>query len=450
MNLPVKIFLVEDDPYYARLLHYHIGANPEHYIEVFETGSDLLNNLHRNPDIISLDYGLPDLSGMDVLKQIKDFNPDIPVIIVSGQGEIAIAVDLFKAGAYDYIIKGDNTKERLWNTIERIKEKIELKQEIIQLRSQISGKYNLDRIQGNSDEVKKMSLMIEIATKSNLPVVLTGETGCGKGLIAKSIHYNSSRAEEPFVIFPTSVFSESTIELELFGYEKDAMPGLPVRKIGKLEDAHKGTLYIEEICNLDSKSQLKLLNFLQEKEINRIGNKKLIKLDVRIIASTSKDINKEVLNGNLRKDLYYRIIGIPINVVPLRERGNDIIDLSYRFIEEFCIENNLKKAKLTPEAQSKLLNYTFPGNISELKSTIELAICISQNNTITGNDIVFKTQKFDAFFHLEEKTLEEYEQLIIKHFLSKNNNNVNIVAEKLNIAKSTIYRMIKNGKINIK
>lgn len=447
MNQQVKIFLVEDDPYYARLLHYHLGANPEHYIEVFDSGCNLLNNLHRNPDIISLDYGLPDLNGLDVLRKIKEYNPDIPVIIVSGQGELAVAVDLFKIGAYDYIIKGDDAKERLWNTVERIKEKIGLKLEIQQLRSQISTKYRLDRIQGKSEGVKNMSIMIGTAIKSNLPVVIFGESGSGKGLIAKSIHYNSARADGPFVLLPMSNMEGNGLELELFGYEKEAMPGLPIRKIGKLEEANKGTLYIEELCSLDLNTQIKLLNFLQEKEINRIGNKRIIKLDVRIIASTSKNLEEELQKGNFRKDLYYRIIGVPISVPSLRERGEDIIVLANYFIEDYCKENQIKKIKLSPEAQKKLLNYSFPGNVSELKSSIELAISICQKQTIYPDDICFKPPKSDAYFLMEERTLDEYEQLIIKHFMSKYNNNVNIVAEKLEIAKSTIYRMLKRDKV---
>ena len=443
MKQTIKIFLVEDDPYYAKLLHYHLGANPENYIEVFDSGSDLLTNLHRNPDVISLDYGLPDINGRDVLVKIKEYNPDLPVIMVSGQGELAVAVDLFKNGAYDYIIKGEDTKERLWNCIEQIKEKIGLKQEIQNLRAQISAKYRLNRIQGNCESVRKMSFMTETAIKSNLPVVISGETGSGKALIAKSIHYNSSRANKPFVIFSTSVFDEKNIEFELFGFEKDVISGLPYRKIGKLEEANGGTLYIEEICNLDSKIQLKILHFLQEKEISRIGSKRFIKLDVRLVVSTSKDLDKEVQSGKFRKDLFYRIVGIPISVSPLRERGNDIIEIANRLITDYCLENNIKKVKLMPDAQTKLLNYSYPGNVSELKSIIELAISVCNKGQIKAEHIIFNQAKVSSFLVIEEKTLEEYELLIIKHYLLKYNHNVHLVAEKLNIAKSTIYRFLK-------
>ncbi len=445
MKQVIKIFLVEDDPYYAKLLHYHLGANPENYIEVFDNGCDLLSNLYRNPDIISLDYGLPDINGKEVLEKIKEFNLNIPVVMVSGQGELAVAVELFKIGAYDYIIKGEDTKERLWNAVERIKEQIGLKQEIQNLRAQISTKYRLELIQGNSEGIRKMSLMIESAIKSKLPVVISGEVGSGKALIAKSIHYNSIRAEQPFIIFSTTIYNETNIELELFGYEKDAIPGLPYRKIGKLEEANGGTLYIEEICDLDSKTQLKILNFLQEKEICRIGSKRLVKLDVRIIASTSKDLEKEVQNGNFRKDLFYRIIGIPISVPPLRQRGNDIIEIANRFINEYCIENNLKKAKLLPDAQTKLLNHTYPGNVSELRSIIELAITVCQKGNIKAENITFTNENKNTFVLFEDKTLDEYEMLIIKQYMIKYNNNVNTVSEKLNVAKSTVYRFLKKS-----
>lgn len=450
MKQAIKIFLVEDDPYYAKLLHYHLGANPENYIEVFDSGSELLSNLHRNPDIISLDYGLPDINGKDVLDKIKEYNPELPVIMVSGQGELAVAVDLFKAGAHDYIIKGEDTKERLWNSIEQIKEKIGLKIEIQNLRAQISAKYRLERIQGNSESFKKMAFMTETAIKSNLPVVISGEAGSGKALIAKAIHYNSSRAEKPFIVFTTSIYNEKSFELELFGFEKDVIPELPYRKIGKLEEAHGGTLYIEEVCNLDSKIQLKILNFLQEKEISRVGGKRNIKLDVRLIVSTSMDLDKEVQLGNFRKDLFYRIIGIPISVAPLRERGSDIVEIANRLINDYCIENNIKKVKLMPDAQTKLLNYSYPGNVSELKSIIELAISVCNKGQIKAENITFNNVKSNSFLFFEEKTLDEYELQIIRHYLSKYNNNVNIVAEKLNVAKSTIYRFLKRCNSSLK
>ena len=444
----LRIFVVEDDPLYGEMLKHHLSLNLDNEVHLFKTGSDCLRNLYRIPSLISLDYSLPDMSGLEVMRQIKKENSDIPVVIVSGQEDISTAVALLREGAYDYFVKDDDVKDRLWNIIKKIRENLLLKSEISYLKEEIGRKYEFRNvIKGNSNAIKQIFSLIEKAMKTNITVSVTGETGTGKELVAKAIHYNSSRAKKQFVAVNVSAIPRDLIESEMFGHEKGSFTGALTRKMGKFEQAQGGSIFLDEIGEMDLHMQSKLLRVIQERELSRVGGNDVIKIDVRLIVATNRNLAEEVQKGNFREDLYYRLLGLPIELPPLRYRGNDIIILAKFFVDDFCFENKIHKLSITEAAQQKLMQYSFPGNVRELKAVMELAAVLTDVDHIDEHHISFNSTNASSNFLLEENTLEEYTSKIIRYYLDKYDNNVVFVAKKLDIGKSTIYRMIKENKL---
>jgi DNA-binding NtrC family response regulator len=444
---PFRIFVVEDDEWYNRLLVHNLSLNPDYDIESFTTGKECLDNLHKAPDVITLDYRLPDIKGLEMLKKIKTENEDIQVILISEQSEIEVVVELLKLGAYDYIVKSNDIRERLLNTVQNIRNGERLKREVFSLRSEVKKKYSYQNtIVGNSAATREIYNSIEKATRTGITVTITGETGTGKELVAKAIHYNSSRSDKPFVAVNVAAIPHDLIESELFGFEKGAFTGANYRRIGRFEEAHGGTLFLDEIAELDIALQAKLLRALQEKEIVRIGSNKPVKTDCRIIVATHQNLQELVLRKAFRQDLYYRLYGLHIELPPLRNRGNDLILLAKHFVNEFCKENELPAKTLSKSAVDKLLSYSFPGNIRELKSVMELAITLADNDEITHEHIVLENEALMPDITEQEMTLQEYNLRILKKYLEKYNNNTSVVAEKLGIGVATVYRMIKKTK----
>jgi DNA-binding NtrC family response regulator len=446
-----KIFVVEDDTWYGSMLEHYLSLNPEYEIKRFENPNDFFAQLHENPDLVTLDYSLPDCDGAEVLKKIREHNPDIRVIIISGQEDVATAINLLKNGAFDYIVKDDDTKDRLWNSILHLREIRNLKEEVESLKTQVGRKYDFSQmIIGKSESIEKVFGMIEKAAKTNITVSITGETGSGKEMVAKAIHYNSDRHKQPFVAVNVAAIPKDLLESELFGHEKGAFTGAATRRIGKFEEADKGTLFLDEIGEMDINLQAKLLRVLQEREITRIGSNGVTSINVRIIVATHKNLLEEVKNRNFREDLYYRLIGLPIMLPPLRERGNDIIILAKNFADGFCRENKIEKKTISPEAQQKLLTYSFPGNVRELKSIMELAVVMTDSEAIQPEHITLNNSTSISDLFTRETTLKEFENQIIQHYLDKYNKDVLLVAKKLDVGKSTIYRMIQNGELRNK
>lgn len=448
MSKHFSIFIVEDDAFYGSMLEYHLNLNPDYEVSRFENGKSFLDNLYKRPSVITLDYSLPDIDGETILKKIQKDHPDIPVIIISGQENITTAVQLLKLGAYDYIVKDENTKDRLWNALLKIRETKELKEEITLLREEVREKYEFtNSIKGNSAPLKRVFALMEKAAQSQINVSIYGETGTGKELVAKSIHYNSGRSKKPFVAVNMSAIPRELVESELFGHEKGSFTGAVNRRIGKFEEANGGTLFLDEIGEMDVTIQAKILRALQEQEIVRVGGNSTVKFDARIIVATHRNLAEEVQKGNFREDLYYRLLGLNIQLPPLRERGNDIMILSKFFVEDYCKKNKLQTISLTNEASQKLLQYGFPGNIRELKAVVELACVMAIDDNISAEDISFNSVKPEGSFLLEELTLKEYNKRILRHFLDKYENDVLLVADKLDIGKSTIYNMLKSGEL---
>ncbi len=442
-----KLFIVEDDPFYGELLKKHLQLNPDNEVFLFKNGKECLDNLHLVPDLISLDYRLPDFTGSEVMKKVHFDYPELPVVIVSGQEDVKTALDLLKEGAYDYFVKDNDTKDRLWNVINKLRENEKLKTEIDELKEEVGIKYNFNNIKGNSQAIKRIFKLMDKALKTSITVSITGETGTGKELVAKAIHYNSVRRKFPFVAVNVAAVPSDLIESEMFGYEKGAFTGANTRKIGKFELANKGTFFLDEIGEMDLNMQAKLLRVIQEKELTRVGGNEVISLDSRILVSTNRNLAEEVRKGTFREDLYYRLLGLPIDIPPLRSRGNDIIILAKYFIDEFCKENDIALKKISNEAHDKLIKYNYPGNVRELKAVIELAVVLSDDDEISDNNVNFSSTDSVSNFLIEECSLAEYNIRIIKYFLDKSDGNVVNTAKKLDIGKSTIYRMLKNKEV---
>lgn len=437
------IFVVEDNLIQQNLIQYSMELNPDHKVYSFDNGQDCIDNLHLNPQIISLDYNLPDMLGEKVLESIKKYNKNIKVIVLSAQQDIDTAVDLLKKGADEYLTKGSQMKTRLYHCVERLKEYIALNQELIELKEELGSKYISGSVIGNSEPMQKITHLIEKASATNIVVSITGETGTGKEVVAKSIHYGSARKDKKMVAVNMTAIPHSLMESELFGYEKGAFTGAETSYAGKFEQANGGTLFLDEIGDLDLGMQAKLLRVLQEHEVTRIGASKAIPFDVRIIVATHRNLAEEVEKGKFREDLYYRLLGLTIDLPPLRKRGRDILLLAKYFLQEYATENKITPKTLSQQAKDALLEYPFPGNVRELKSMMELASVFADGNKVQKSDLQFQQIKKNFGLLEDELTMHEYTQKIIHHYLQKYNNDVILVSQKLDIGRSTIYKKLK-------
>ncbi len=446
------VHIVEDDDWYRDFLGHVISLNPEYEVKKFATAKDFLAGLQQRPNVVTLDYHLPDMEGEKVLHRIKDVLPDTQVIIISEQEKIDTALGLLKQGAYDYLVKTPDIKERLLNTLNNIRDNQELKEKVVTLEKEVHAKYDFTKmVVGQSEAMEKIFHLLQKATQTNITVSLFGETGTGKEVVAKAIHFNSRVKNGPFIAVNMAAIPKDLVESELFGHEKGAFTGAALARAGKFEEASGGTIFLDEIGEMELSLQVKLLRVLQEKEVTRVGSNKVIGIDCRIITATNRNLADDVSAGRFREDLYYRLLGLQINLPPLRERGNDILLLAKYFIDNFCKENKLEKKTLSDAAKKKLMNYIYPGNVRELRSVIELAVAMSDSLEIGEHDIMFSEARglMDNLLR-EEVTLAEYEKRIIYFFLKKYNDNVLDVAARLDIGKSTIYKMLKEDEEKVK
>lgn len=443
------VFIVEDNEWYSKMLAHIVSMNPEFEVMLFKTGKACLDKLYLKPFAVSLDFRLPDMTGLEILQKIKAYNAHIEVLVVSEQDDIATVVDLLKYGAYDYMVKGNDIKNRIFNSLANIYKNQKLKSQIEEMSNSLKDKFSFQNILiGQSPQIRKVYELIEKTLNNDITVSITGETGTGKEMVAKAIHYNSRRKAKNFVAVNVSAVPEELIESEFFGHEKGAFTGAMARRIGKFEEADGGTLFLDEIGDMPSTFQTKLLRVLQEQEIVRVGSNKPVKVDVRIVVATHKNLEEEVRKGNFREDLYYRLIGLLIPLPPLRDRGQDIILLAQHFISQFCKNNKIPLKSLSKECKHKLLSYHFPGNVRELKTLSELAVVMSETDEIGNDDYNLESDKrnFGNMPISGDLTLRQYELIIVKDFLKRNNNDIKKVAKKLNIGTATIYRMLKAEK----
>ncbi len=418
-------------------------------------GLEALNIVkQQEPDVILTDIRMPEMDGMELLRVLTKDYPHIPVIMVTAHGTIETAVDAMKMGAKDYILKPIRINEIL-SKVERITQLNSLIKENEYLLSKLKQTYDFTNMVGKTEKIRQLFELVKDVAATNTTVLIQGESGVGKELIANAIHYNSPRAKRPFVKVNCGVLAESLLESELFGHVRGAFTGAIRDKIGRFEMANGGTLFLDEIGDISLNMQLKLLRVLQEGEFERVGGTETIKVDVRIIAATNKDLKKAMEEGSFRQDLYYRLNVIPVYVPPLRERREDIKYLTYHFIEKFNKIYGKKITEIEPEAMEVLERYDYPGNIRELENLIERIIVLNKKNVITIKDLPESVRNYVGEISMEQfdfsrgfnQLVEDFEKNLITKALEQNKFNKVQTAKMLRMNRSTLISKMKKYQI---
>ena len=393
--MTTRLFVVDDDKHYARLLSYRLDKPKDHEVHVFHSGEDALDALDRlRPDVVFLDIMMPGIGGMETLRRLQLFEPDLPIVMISAQGTADVAVEAMKGGATDYITKGHDDLVKLDVVVDRLKSRVKLAREVAALRAEVAKKYGMDEIVGDSPAMERVYQLVQKTLRGNLTVAIEGESGTGKELVARAIHFNSTpRPGEPevgpFVVVNCAAIPKELMESEFFGHEKGSFTGAHARHIGKFEQADGGTLFLDEVGELDLGLQAKLLRALQNREITRVGGSGTIKFECRVISATNKNVLEMVRAGTFREDLYYRLFQFPVALPPLRERGNDVLLLAQGFLEAYIEKHaQFKGKRFSPEAVRAMLDYGWPGNVRELKSTVERALLIADGDEIVEGDLL--------------------------------------------------------------
>lgn len=391
-NPITRIFIVEDDPFFANIVKSKLDQLENIELSHFPTGTEFKDALIQNPDLVIIDYDLPDANGLDLLKEVKRINQETVAIFLSGQRELNVVVEAYKENADRYIIKDENAIVELCQNVETFRKTINTKKELISLRSQLIETNRYDNMIGSSPAMKDLFRLMQKVENINIPVLVTGSNGTGKELVANALHYNSNRARRAFVAINVAAIPEDLIESELFGSEKGAFTGAS-RRSGKFEEANRGTIFLDEIGEMPLPLQAKLLRVLQESKVTRLGGNKEISLDIKVISATNKDLWAEVQAGRFREDLYFRLQGFIIKIPSLKDRGNDIIQLANHFVKLFCKSQKIETKILSPDAIRSMMEYDWPGNVRELKSMVERATLVSDSNSIQAHDLIFLDQR---------------------------------------------------------
>jgi len=410
-----------------------------------ETAIEILDK--EEVDLVFLDVWLPKMSGIEAIKKIKEKDFHIPVIMISGHGNVEVAVQAVKLGAFDFLEK-PLSMERIILTAERALQFKSLEKENIKLRSSILKKYELV---GNSQAMKKIKSQIEMIARGDSRVLILGESGTGKELVARMIHSLSPRANAPFIEVNCAAIPQELIESELFGHEKGAFTGAIDKKIGKFELANEGTLFLDEIGDMSLLTQAKLLRVIETQKFQRVGGTRDITVNVRIISATNKDLTEEIKKGNFREDLYYRLNVVPVYISPLRERKEDIPELVNYFMDEFSREKGWRRKKISNDAMRILKNYDWPGNVRELKNAVERLMIMVPQETIEALDIEntgiirnrLKEESYFSYTTLREAR-DAFEKDFILKKLKENNWNMTKTAEIIGIERSNLYKKIKS------
>jgi len=402
-------------------------------------------------DLVMLDYKLPDMTGLDVLRKIREEDEDIVVLIMTAYSNIEDAVEAMRLGAYDYVSKPFKM-DALMITVGKALETTHLKREVRDFRAQMREKFGFDRILGSCPAMAELfGLINDVAQSGASTVFLRGESGTGKDLVAKAIHYNSDRANCPFMNITCTAISETLLESELFGHERGAFTDARQLKKGLLELAAGGTVFLDEVGDMPTALQAKLLRFLEEKTIRRVGGVRDIEVDVRIIAATNRDIDKLMKDGVFREDLFYRLNIIPIHLPPLRERGDDIRLIAEYYVDVFAKEFRRSPRNLSPDAIKKLMDYCWTGNVRELRNAIERAVLLSKHDTIGPDDLALGSpSNNDSPIPIdlppEGINLQTVEEGYVRKALCQTNNNQTKAAKLLHLSRDQLrYRMERYG-----
>jgi len=444
------ILIVEDEAKMRRLLELNLGDDgfTTFSAEDAETGLKLLR---ESPiDLVLTDLKLPGMNGLEFLQTVKRHNAALPVVVMTAFGSVETAVEAMKAGASDYVLKPFSLTE-MRIVVHKELDVRKLREENRSLREALGKRYSHPNVIARSSRMQEVLAIVERVAPTNSTVLLGGESGVGKDLIARAIHEKSRRASGPFVKINSTAIPENLLESELFGFERGAFTGAVASKPGKFELADKGTMFLDEIGDVPPATQVKLLRVLQEREFERLGGTRTIKVDVRLIAATNRDLREALEQGTFREDLYYRLNVVPIDIAPLRERREDVPDLVNLFISQFTGESGKPVEGITPEAMRILVNYHWPGNVRELQNIVERACALAKGNVLDPADIHLdvrptKVANGVAGFLPNGMTLEQWEDEMVQEALRRANGNKSQAARLLGLSRNALrYRLSKIG-----
>jgi DNA-binding NtrC family response regulator len=445
-----NILIVEDEAKMRRLLELNLVEDGHKIFSAgdAETGLKLLRE--NSVDLVLTDLKLPGMNGLEFLQALKRQNAALPVVVMTAFGSVETAVDAMKAGASDYVLKPFSLGE-MRMVIRKELDVHNLREENRSLREALGKKFAHPNVVARSAKMQEVLATVERVAPTNSTVLLGGESGVGKDLIARAIHEKSRRAAGPFIKINSTAIPENLLESELFGYERGAFTGATTSKPGKFELADKGTLFLDEIGDVPPAIQVKLLRVLQEREFERLGGTKTIKVDVRLIAATNRDLREALEQGTFREDLYYRLNVVPIDIAPLRQRKEDIPELVTLFITRFAGDSGKPVESITPEAMQILVNYHWPGNVRELQNIIERACALAKSTVLTADDIHLDVRPAKAAngtsnFLPDGMTLEHWEDEMIREALRRANGNKSQAARLLGLSRNALrYRLSKIG-----
>ncbi len=455
-----SILIIEDNPTEAEILQ-DLLQQEGYHVETVYDGEAGIGQLEENfYDVVITDLAMPKVSGIEVLDYIVEHTPETICIILTGHGSIKGAVEAIKKGAYDYLTKPVRGDEILL-VLEKALETRRLRRENEYLRRKLWQEWGYGEIVGKSEAMRRVFSLIEKVADTDSTVLILGESGTGKELVARAIHQASSRCQGPFIPVNCGAIPEELLESELFGHEKGAFTGAIKTRLGRFELAHGGTIFLDEISEMSPKLQVKLLRVLQEHSFERVGGTRSIKVDIRVIAATNRDLEKEVREGRFREDLYYRLNVIPIVLPPLRERKEDIPLLIEHFLERFSRQKRREISGITDEAMEFLMKHDWPGNVRELENVIERMVILATGERLTAEDVPEYIRgkidkiRFDGFYDLEipeeginlPALVSEFEKRLILKALDKTGWIKNRAAKLLNINRTTLIEKMKKQKI---
>jgi DNA-binding NtrC family response regulator len=447
------IWIVDDDPAIRELLSFIVqGAGYE--VDAFASGAEVLASSGEAPDAVLLDLMMPEIDGVEVLKEINRRHPKLPVIMVTADNDVQRAVEVTKLGAYDYLVKPID-QERLLTTLHRALSHGSLEKEVARLKEELSDRYHLRTIVGSSAAMRRVYDQIEKVLESEITVFIAGESGTGKELVAKAIHYASLRSDGPFIDVNCAAIPEGLQESELFGHEKGAFTGAVATHPGKFEQASGGTIFLDEVGEMSPSAQARLLRVLQERVLQRVGGTQTIELDVRVISASNRDLATMVEEGPFRQDLFYRLVVFPITLPPLRDRREDIPLLVEHFLEKYARDAGKRVTRVEARAMEAMASHGWPGNVRELENVIHRTLLVSSGLELTFDDLppgiggdqvaAGETGRKAADSGVGSGTfnLEELEREAIVRAMENNRGNLSDVARQLGIGRSTLYRKLE-------
>ncbi|RMF77844.1 MAG: sigma-54-dependent Fis family transcriptional regulator [Nitrospirae bacterium] len=458
-----RILVIDDEPLIVKLLKHNL-EKMGYEVLAAGNGREGLEVVEREPvDVILLDIMMPEMDGMEVLRRLKAAERPVMIIMLTAKATIDTAVQCMKEGAHDFLSKPFDM-DRLQITIRNALHTLRLSRQVEHLRAEVSEKFRFDQIIGKSRGIKQVCNLVAKVLDVDITVLITGESGTGKELIARAIHYRGRRKDGPFVTVNCAAIPENLLESELFGHERGSFSGAVARRTGKFEQADGGTIFLDEIGEMDLALQAKILRVLQEREVERVGGHGAIPVDVRVVAATNRNLEELIQEGKFREDLYYRIAAFPIEVPALRERRDDIPLLAHHFLKQAAADCNKRLEGFTDRAMEALMAYDWPGNVRELENVISRAALLATTHEITCDDLPSlrrgltegptpKAEPVESIVDLLPKEdilpFEVVEERIIRHALALADGNVTAAANRLQISRATLYRKLKSYGIEV-